>query len=853
MILKPSLFTSLFKKSTLTLAFVSCFLFSHSSAKPSPNDTKDVRKTSSYLGFTPKEDSASVAYPNRFAKGYNVQLPALIQGQLPGLNVYSNGEPGKPFEVHNRLFTSFSLPNVSFYVVDNMPIYGNVGFLNLDDIASISFVDGGTAASIYGERAASGAIVIKTKAATSSLKVTYSGSAAVSSVAKQVDVYTADELKEIIRRYDPAQLTYLGTANTNWQDVIYRNSFSHQHSVAISDSRYGLPFRASVGYTDQQGVIKTTEYSRLTGAITVSPSFFNEDLRVDAGVWFANEKSSPDIGASSNAIFSNPSFPVYEDNSYGGYFYEKNADGTPAYYDFSNPLALLNQIDRSKKIWHVNESIKATYRLPFFRGLSVSAGLTRVSSKQDYTEAEDEKMARNYQSEASSIYQNNNGAYTTWDLAACYNREFDWLNSRVQATVGYTENRFETSSNSKIWRGGGLIEYSRSDDEANEKAAFARIRYSIFDKYTVGFSLHDGKSSYGWSDKNEGAYSVSGNWNVKKELFLENTKAISSLNVFASFGKTRGGEYITTESGSLSQLPVLSIYNFRVGAELVLYDRVSVTIAYSRNKVKKDFPVMLPYPNTSGYGPAYYYNLFVKEGGFKSSNMELAAQALLLSKNDFRWDTGISFSYAANEVEEIPNESNMLISGNRVDKEGSPIGSFYLYKQIYDANGKPIEGKYEDLNSNGTTHDDYHVCQQPTPQALVSISSQLRYKSWDLSLLGRASFGNYVYNGVAARSTFGYLVYRQYNASRLAERANFFYEQPYSDFYVENGSFFRMEYISLGYTFGGKLRPHLSATVQNAFIISGYSGIDPEVSSGNDYPGIYPRPRVFSIGLELAL
>jgi TonB-dependent starch-binding outer membrane protein SusC len=845
--------TSSFKRVPLTLILGSCFFCSYSSNHFVSNDSLDARKASAYLGFAPKDDSASVAYPNRFAKGYNTQLPALIQGQMPGLNIYSTGEPGKPFEVYNRLFTSFSLSSVSFYVVDNMPIYGSIGFLNLDDIASISFVDGGTAASIYGERAANGAIVIKTKAATRSLKVTYSGSAAVSSVAKQVDVYSASEFKKLVKVYAPYRVGDLGTANTNWQDAIYRSPLSHQHSVAISDSRYGIPFRASVGYADQQGVVKTTDYRKLTGAITVSPSFFNDDLKVDAGVWLANEKSSPLMGVSNsiqpnpieNAIFFNPTYPVHEANSYGGYFCFKNSDGTPSMFP-QNPVALLEQVDQSNKTSHINESIRAAYRLPFLKALSFSAGLANVSSKTDQSRIVDSNTAWNPYRGASSYNQNMDYSYTSWDLGVSYTQEFEWLSSRIQATAGTSRTSFSSDYSDELRYDLRLMEHNTLTGDSRDKATFATLSYGILGRYQFGLNYRDGKSSFFGKDVDVESYQVNGSWNVKNEPFLVNSNAISRLTVFASAGKTKGGTDLAYSGPISFDIKPSAVTSLRVGAELGLYGgRVAASVAYNRSKVKD---VITTVPIVYGTG---FTTLLANAGSLKSSSIEMVAQVLLLKSEDLSWHAGINLSYATNEVDEFQGYYNFQPLSMQVLEVGKPIGSFYVNKQAYGANGKPIEGLYENTGDKNYSH----AYKQSTPSTLMSFSSQLRYKSWDLALMGRASFGNYVYNDVAINSYYDRIKYYWPigNVSKLASRANFVTRQSSSDFYVENGSFFRMEYISLGYTFGGKLRPHVSATVQNAFLISGYSGVDPEVSSGIDNAGRYPRPRVFSLGLELSL
>ncbi|WP_047445588.1 TonB-dependent receptor plug domain-containing protein [Alistipes sp. ZOR0009] len=838
----------LHKKSILSLALIFYVFSAYSLNDRDSTNSKNGRKNVSYLGYIPKKDSASGVSPHRFAKGFNVQLPSLIQGQIPGLNIYSAGEPGKPFEVYNRLFTSFNLSPVTFYVVDNIPIYGDIGFLNLDDIASISFVDGGTAASIYGDRAVNGAIIVTTKSPTSTLRVAYTGSASVSYVPKQVDVYSANEFREVVRTFWPEAAARLGSANTNWQDAIYQNSFGHQHSVALSDSRSGIPIRASIGYTDQQGVVKTTDYRRFTGAIALSPSFFNDDLKVDMGVWFAKEKSTPmqtiygqnPENPIKNAIFFNPTFPIYEDNKYGGYYGNLETAGA------NNPVALLNQVDRSNKVRHINESIKATYRLPFLKELSFAAGFANVSTLQDQHNSDDSNAAWTKWRGALSYIQSKDVDYTNWDLSAAYDKDFKWLQSSVQAAVGISRTSFSSTYFDVLNRMGSLKSDNDLTVDTKDKGTFARFSYSLLDRYQVGLNFHNRKYSFFGKDADLNSYTINGSWNIKKESFLLSSTAVSQLSLFASIGKTHDGTEFGFSGLISSDIKPSSVTNFRVGGQVELYSgRVAALVAYQRNKVN-DVVTTVLYP--SG---AYFNNLaLINSGSLKSSNLELSVQALLLKIEDFSWRMGLSMSYATNDVDSCITQ----INGVKVQKTGEPIGAFFMRKQIYDANGKPKAGRYEDLGVIGNSLDDYYAYKKSIPSTLMSLHSQLRYKSWSLDLLGRASWGGYVYNGTASYSYYERLhTWPIANIPKLVERSSFVWPELSSDFYVENGSFFRMEYISLGYTFGGKLRPHLSATVQNAFLISGYSGVDPEVSSGIDEAGRYPRPRIFSVGLELTL
>ncbi len=839
------------QKSFLSFALISCFSYSFSSSSYGLTDTLGVRKTSFYLGFTPESSHSSVVHDSAFNKGYNVQLPALIQGQIPGLNIYSNGEPGKPFEMYSRLFSGFSLSKVDFYVVDNMPVYGGIEFLSLSDIASISYLDGLTAASVYGEKAANGAIVIRTKEATRILRVTYSGSAAISNVAKQIDVYSANEFRQLMTVYAPYLVNELGTSSTNWQDAIYRTAFSHQHSIAVSDTRNGIPFRISSSYANQDGVVKTTNYKKFSGALNVSPSFFNDDLRIVAGIWFADDKSSPlDLvpytytgNPIESAIFFNPTQPVYEANSFGGNFCNKYDNGTPSYP--YNPLALLEQTTKKSSNRFINENIKAEYRFPFIHELSVAFNFTGGNRKRDRSEEEDKNTAWNYSQGALSRSTNIHQTYKSWDLSTSYIKEFSWASSKIGATVGYLKNSDDQSTSSDEFLGGVLRQYYTTSGSTKDNALFGRIRYSILNRYEVGLNYRNGSSSFYGRDLNDiKLYSLSGRWMVGNEQLLKQSKVVSRFDIFSSFGETKsgfGGDYLGNVSWDIKPSTIKS---FQVGTELGFYNnRASISIAYSRAKVR-DVITIVPI-TMDGY-------LLANQGSVKSSDFDVTVQGCAFKTSNFRWDVGFVMSYATNELEDLSDLTDMLIMGAKILKVGSPIGAFYLQKQVYNVDGKPLEGVYEDFNKNGY-RDDYYVGKQPTPSTLMSISSQLSYKGWDFSFLGRASLGNYVYNGIAASSYYGRLsTWGFSNVPRLVERTNFIKPQARSDIYVENGSFFRMEYLSLGYTFKGKMHPHLSATVQNAFLISSYSGVDPEVSSGVDNVS-YPRPRIISVALELAL
>ena len=811
-------------------------------------------KNSYYLGVSLPQ-SAETVTSESFNKGFITQPAGLMQGLFTGLNIYPTGEPGKPFEVYSRLFTEFSQSAVRFYVVDNLPVYGDISFLNPSDIASISYLDGGASAAIYGNKAVNGAILIKTKATTRSLTVSYCGTGAVSYVPKLVDVYNADEYREYVKKYDPRYLSLLGSENTNWQEAIYRTAFSHQHSVVVSDNVYGIPVRVSTSFMDSKGAVIATDSKRFTGAIAVTPTFLNNSLSVDARLWFARHDGSPmhqynkilpNNDVISLAILSmDPTQPVYSNDGYGGYFYYKDVKGNPIVP--SNPLAILEQEERSRNQNQLNQSYTVSYCLPFLRDLTLSAGYAAASTFIGETAQDGGKTAWNYFYGQRRTEYSSNNLYDTWNVLARYQHQLKFFATSLSLAAGYSETSFDNSEKYSAWTNYQLSSRYNNDDDDDEKARFALVNVEMLNRYSAGVSVRSEKSSFYWRDFDVTSYSLSAGWNVKEEPFLKNVNAVASLSVFGSYSVSEGTPSINESDITISDdIKPSKMKTWNVGVAAGLLDgKATLRATYARNDANGLFFL---FPQS----PSIYSLRLVNLGRIASSNFEVKADVRLLKRHDLTWKAQAAVSFATSEVKTLREISDLYVVGYKSIEVGHPINSFYRKQQVYQINGRPIEGGYNDFNGNGNTSDDFYSVGQTTPSTLLSISSQLTYKRWELSFLGRAAFGASAYNSMEVESYYGKRYFCVSNIVKSAEKAGFESWQGGSDYYVQNASFFRMEYISLGYTFGGKLRPNLAATVQNAFLITKYNGFDPETSTGIDEPR-YPLPRIFSVSLSLNL
>lgn len=871
-----------------------------------------------------------------FNKGVMTSPQDLLVGKLAGVQVTSNsGAPGSSSTIRIRGGSSLSASNDPLIVIDGFPV-DNAGIsgmsnalasINPNDIESVTVLKDASATAIYGSRASNGVIIITTKKGeTGKMQVSYSGLASVSTPVDYIDVLDGDEFRALANDLNergavglsPGALTRLGTENTDWQKEIYRNAFSHDHNISVAGSAGNFPYRAAYGYTNQQGIVKTTGIDRHTFNVSLTPTFLDDHLKVTANLktMFLHTNFG-NTGAVGSALSFDPTQPVMNGNTrFGGYFTWVNLsdvlpdgsmdpDGTPNTVGIYNPVAQLYLTDNQSDATRTIGNLQLDYRFPFLEDLRVNlnTGWDR-SVGEGYNDAAPEApwTYRNYSTGNGELidYSGENRS-ELFDLYFNYVKELN--TTRLDLTAGYSWQHFRREGWTFQRNGdASVVQLSREDSQfKNENflvSFFGRAHLSFADKYLFTATLRNDGSSRFSEENRWGLFpALALAWNIMEEPFLGGVKGLTNLKLRLGYGVT-GQQDIST-----NQYPALAVYResiggasyqfgdqfiptlrpdpydanikweetttYNLGVDIGLFnDKLSATVdVYQRET--RDLINFIPIAAGSNFSNFLTTNV----GNLENKGVEVTLSATPVQTSSTTWNVGFNFTRNINRITRLtktddPNYPGVDVGGiaggvgNFIQNHrvGYPANSFYVFEQVYNTGGMPIEGLYVDRTGDGGTVSSnnlnkYHY-HNPAPDVLMGINSSLRYHNLDFSFSGRLSLGNYVYNNGNAGTTYS-SVYVQSgffgNLRSSISETGFINPQYWSDHYVEDASFFKMDNISAGYNFSlmdEKMKSRVSLTVQNAFIVTDYSGIDPEVSRGIDN-NIYPRPRVFLLGLNL--
>jgi len=879
-------------------------------------------------GTVKKEDatgSVVAISSDDFQKGAISSPQALIMGKTAGVVVTTNGgAPGSGATIRIRGGSSLNASNDPLVVVDGIPL-DNEGIngmsnplstINPNDIASFSILKDASATAIYGSRASNGVILITTKKGTGTgLKVSYNGNMSIGQITGQVDVFDADDYRALIQdRVDNhgltnAALTGLGDANTDWQNEIYRTSVSTDHNVSVTGNAFGVPVRASVGYTLENGTLKETSMDRTTFSINATPSFFDDDLKVTInakGMDINNNFSN--TGAIGSAVSFDPTQPIMDGNSrYGGYYAWESADEhgdmQPINIATHNPLALLNFTDNKSDVQRFIGNTQFEYKIPFVEGLKAnlnlgldyaqSEGHNNISSLASWSYREPGNNVRSYeQTKKNKLlnfvlnYNKNTGGHNL-DLVGGYEWQH-YYRETYNANASWEENE------NGEWGG------ERTNKSENFLVSFfGRANYSYAGKYLFTATVRaDGSSRF--ASENQWGYfpAFAAGWRISEEGFLKNSESITNLKLKLGYGIT-GQQDITGVSNQY--YPFMAVYElsnnqegaaayyqfgdkyyptyrpnsydpnikweetttYNVGLEFGFFnDRLTGSVDVYRRETKN---LISEVPIAAGTNLSNF--LVTNVGSLENNGFEAELNWHIVSTSDWSVELGANLTVNNNEITYLGAQSFNVgeISGGvgnnvQYNTEGYARNTFYLFSQVYNEDGTPIEDLYVDKTGNGgevsANEDNKYLSKSPDADYLVGISGAIAYKNFDFSFAGRLSVGNYVYNNVASANALYANTYNQSgytaNIPMAINESNFEVAQYWSDLYLEDASFFRMDNISLGYNFNlsKKIGGRVSGTVQNAFVISDYSGLDPEVDGGIDN-NFYPRPRVFMLGFNL--
>lgn len=884
--------------------------------------------------------SVTAIKPDKLNKGLITNAQDMMTGKIAGVSVISKGgAPGEGATIRIRGGSSLTAENDPLIVIDGLAMDNKgvkglanpLSMVNPNDIESFTVLKDASATAIYGSRASNGVIIITTKKGQAGARptISYDGNVSVSTVKSTVDVMDGDQFRSFIKDIwgeDSEAYSKLGNANTDWQKEIFRPAVSTDHNLTISGGLKNMPYRVSFGYTNQNGIVKTSKFERYTASVSLAPSFFEDHLKINANLKGMIAKNRyADGGAVGSAVSFDPTQSVRSDDPYHQYYFDGyfqwNTDASSLNDDTwkrtfngnapGNPVALLEEKDDRAISKSLIGNLELDYKFHFLPDLHahVNGGMDLSTGKQ-YTDVSPYSSTNNYYGsygwEQKDKYNLSLNAYLQYSKDFTDKHRFDVM-------AGYEWQHFHDTSDQEYW---GLYPLSNnvvenrgqrynntSSGSATESylvSFFGRVNYTLLDRYLFTATVRQDGSSRFHKNNRWGLFpSFALGWKLKEEAFLKDVDVLSDLKLRLGYGIT-GQQNINS-----GDYPYLAVYE--TNKDGAYYPILGEGTTYRPNAYNPD----LKWEKTTTYNVGldfgflnnringavdYYYrkttdllnSVFVSAGtnfknkvlsnvgSLENSGIEFSINSKPVVTTDWTWDLGFNITYNKNEITKLTtgdSENYYVAAGDNIGggrdmkamahAVGHPASSFYVYQQVYDENGKPIENEFVDRNGDGTINgDDRYFYKKPTADVLMGLTSRLSYKSWDFSFSLRASLNNYVYNSVEAGGSdcnptsvysFGALNNRPLmgvanNIQNLKDNTLL------SDYFVQNASFMKCDNITLGYSFkklfGAPIGGRVYAAVQNVFTITKYKGLDPEVEKGLDN-NIYPRPLTTLIGLSL--
>jgi len=874
-----------------------------------------------------------------FNQGAVTTPEQLIQGKVAGVSITSNsGAPGAGSTIRIRGGASVNGSNDPLIVIDGVPLSNNsisgaanpLSLINPNDIESFSILKDASASAIYGNRASNGVILITTKKGKAGKPViNFSTQFSVASLPKEAPVLTPSQFRSYVNANDTTASgqyrNLLGAANTDWQKQIYQTSYSTDDNLSLSGTtaKGKLPYRVSVGYTDQNGILKTSSLERYTGEVNLSPSLFTDHLKINFSFKGAQVKQRfANESAIGDAVDFNPTVPVYSgDNSkYGGYFEYLDASNLPSGLKKLaplNPVGLLNENDNRSTVYRAITSLQLDYKFHFFPDLHAVINLSYDGSKGSGTDFIPGFAASNidtYKDAAGNFYSGENSKYQQVNgnkLAEgyfSYSKDLKSIKSHFDAVAGYSFQDFKNTSYNYVnyFADGTLNPLSASNypfdiQESQLTSVYARVNYTYDDKYLLTGTVRSDVSTRFAPGIRTGTFpSVALGWRISQEDFLKSSTVVSNLKLRLEYGVTGNqdgiGNYDYLSPYSLSSITAqyqlgntfyqayrpAAYYPNRTWEQTAttnagldygfFNDRITGSIDYYYRKTK-NLLATINEPAGSNFGNQIVGNV----GDMEDKGLEFSINAKIIDNKNVSWAVGLNATINRNKITNLtaifnPNFPGLKVGPNvggtgntiQIDEPGYAKNSFFALQQVYGPNGKPLDGVFVDRNSDGIINDqDFYTGKSPDPQEYFGISSDVRYKKWSAGFVARANLGNYVYNQVASNTGVQRNILNPLgtinNGSSTVLQSGLTGNggnDVFSDYWLENASFFRMDNVHIGYNFGkvfkntGDLK--ISANVQNVFIITKYDGVDPEVNNGVDN-NFYPRPRTYVLGLNLNL
>ncbi len=868
-------------------------------------------------GSAKKKDltgAVSVVSQKDFVRGPITTPEQLIAGKVAGVQVSPNsGLPGSGSRIRIRGGTSLNASNDPLIVIDGVPIDNGridgapnpLSLINPNDIESFNILKDASAAAIYGSRAANGVILVTTKKGSAGkLKINFSTLNSISNRTGEIDVLSPEQFRAIVNQKGNATEKGLLTAdNTNWQDQIYQSAFSTDNNIAVSGGLAKIPYRLSLGYLNQDGILKGSNLKRTSVSLNLSPKFLDNHLGVNANLKYSNSKNTfANQGAIGSAVLFDPTKPIYSGKpEYGGYWEWLTSGTTLNGTAQRNPLGLLNDRDDNSSVNRFIGNVQVDYKFHFLPDLraNLNLGMDKANSEGDvFVPA---SAAQAYTRGGVKNHYEQESQNKLLEFYLNYVKELADLKSRIDLTAGYTYQDWITKrpafpdlrADGSVFRPAGT-----PFETQNTLVSFwGRLNYALMDKYLLTFTMRrDGSSRFSEENRWGNFPSAALAWKVSDENFLRDSKLISNLKLRVGWGITGQQDGIGDYGYQSNIFYGDSAAQYQFGNSYVPvarpqgYDKnlkweetesrnIGLDIGFSNNRYnftidyyeKSTSDLLASVPASAGTN---FTNIILTNiGSIENRGLEFGMNINPVRNKNFNLDFGYNLTYIMqNEITrlQLVNDPNYLgaetgsigINGNvQIHSVGYRPSTFFLYRQVYDAKGKPIENVFEDQNKDGVINErDKFRVKNPEPKVYMGFSSNATYKKFGAGFSMRANFGNYMYNNVKAGTGIwqnistgaGFLN----NAHADILVSGFNARQTWSDYYLQNASFLKMDNFYLSYDFGKVTRHHVdlrvSFNIQNVFVITDYDGMDPEVNGGID-GSIYPRPRMYALGINLDL
>lgn len=835
-------------------------------------------------------------------KGAVTSPQELIMGKVPGLSVsQGDGAPGAGSTIRIRGGASLNASNDPLIVIDGIPVSNDaapgtpnaLATINPNDIETFTVLKDASATAIYGSRASNGVIIIQTKKGTQDkIKVSYSGTFTAKDPYKRIETLDAQSFREVMQAQYPegtAQsadiqriLNVYPNQSTDWQDAIYQTGLSTDQNIGIAGKAGFMPFRISLGYNTEKGTLKTSKYERYTGAVNLSPKFFDNHLSVDINVkGTINKNRFADSGAVGAAAFFDPTKPIYdEENRYNGYWNWGIVQGAQADLATQNPLSLLYDRNNHGTTKRSLGNIQLDYKIHGLEDLHANLNLGYDVAK---TTGRNFVNSNSVQSSLDKTFTGL-GQGNTWnnlrrnhllDFYMNYAKNIESIKSNFDIMAGYSWQHFYYANHDITYSNptedlGAKEGYTYDENERHYIrddhrripyenyliSFFGRLNYNFMDRYLLTATLRrDGSSRFSENNRWGLFPSAALAWTISNEPFMKATEnVLSKLKLRLGYGVTGQqeiGDYQYITSYSFSTNPNTTYlgttllkpngYSPDLKWEQTTTYNVAIDFGFLNNRINGSIEYYQKHTkdllNTiSAAAGTNFINLITANvGKMKNKGVEANVNAIAIQSKDFTWEVGYNITWNDSKITKLTTTFNPDYQGidagtNQKHQVGEMPGTFYLYQQVYDENGKPIQNAFVDRNNDGqiTEADRYLTHKSPMAKVYMGFSSQFSYKKWDLGFNLRANFGNYVYNGVASGNSTsnnyggkGFIT-NLYNGFQdtgftLLNTS----EQMASDYFLENASFLKMDNLTLGYSFqnlfAAKLSGRISASVQNVF------------------------------------